>query len=212
MSLTFADLNDHVLFNIVELLDIKSCVNLALSCKYFRNFFSSYPLQKSMKKKLQRYLVDIMHECYFLEDGGFMKFSSFHHLCNSLFSHLTHMAHVYNVLKSGNYAKKKIIVELILKTMSLQTSGLNIFPPVDVNQNQDTWINHWFCFEVGPGRYIFLINTTNKVGWYKKEKHSSRKFVSGIIHHPYSVEERCQYFACENDPICEWDGLIAECW
>ena len=210
MAISLTELNADVISTILEYLDINSCVNLSKTSKVFKDHFREHVTRKLFLKKLQFYLINILFKCY--ERGTFGDFQVFHHLCKSVMSHISHMAHNFYILSNANHVKEKMIVELILKSLSLPTTGLDILPPVDSDHNSNTWINHWYCYEVHDNRYIFLMSCKDINGWYRQQKHSDQEFVSAVIHYPFSVEERTMYFACRLDPICDWNSLIEETW
>ena len=210
MALSLTDLNADVMSKILQYLDINSYVNLSKTSKIFKDHFREQVTRKLFLKKLQSYLIEILFDCY--KGGTLKEFQVFHHLCKCVLSHISHMAYNLHVLSNANQVKEKVIAELLLKSMSLPTTGLDILPPLDTEHNLHTWINHWYCFEVHDDRYIFLTSCKNIDKWYRQQKLYSKDFVSAAIHYPLSVEERTMYFACRFDPICDWNSVIQESW
>lgn len=211
MTKTLLDLNVDTFCMISEYLDVKSCLNFSKTSAVFMEYFRKHIPRKLLLKKLQCYLIDFLLDCRQNVTIGQFQVSS--HLCKSILSHFSHMAHNFHILSNANHVKERMIVEFVLKSLSLPTSGLDIFPPVDPDCNLTTWINHWYCYEVPDNsRYIFLINCIDIDGWFKKQTHSDKEFVSGVIHYPCLHEERTMFFACRLDPICDWQVLIEESW
>ena len=208
-SKTLEDLNEDCLVKIIDLLDLQSCINLAKASKILKMHFKENMALNFMQKKMQQFLIKTAMDCY--NSCSYQNFQIFLHLCKSILSHFSHMAYNYHTLENANTAKDKLIIEFIMKSMALSTSGLDIFPPVDVDHSSNTWINHWYCYEVYENRFIFLMNTLNIDGYYKGKKKLDHEFVSAVIHHPYSVEERTLYFAQVTDPICDWNAIIQQC-
>lgn len=210
MALSLTDLNADVMSKILQYLDINSCLSLSKSSNVFKNHFKANVTRKLFLKKLQFYLIDILFDCY--EKSTLKEYQVFHHLCKSILSHISHMAYNLHILSNANQVKEKVITELVIKSLSLPTTGLDILPPFDCDYNSHTWINHWYCYEVHDNRYIFLVSCRNIDGWYRQQNPYDRDFVSAAIHYPLSVEERTMYFACRFDPLCDWNSLIQDSW
>ena len=210
MVLSLTDLNADVMSKILHYLDINSYVNLSKTSKIFKDHFREQVTRKLFLKKLQSYLIEILFDGY--KGGTLKEFQLFHHLCKCVLSHISHMAYNLHVLSNANQVKEKVIAELLLKSMSLPTTGLDILPPLDTEHNLHMWINHWYCFEVHDDRYIFLTSCKNIDKWYRQQKLYSKDFVSAAIHYPLSVEERTMSFACGFEPICDWNSVIQESW
>lgn len=210
MALTLTDMNAYVMSKVLQYLDIDSYVSLSKTSKVFQDHFREQVTKKLFLKKLQSFLINTMFDC--CERGTGREFQVFHHFCKSVLSHISHLAYNFHLLSNANQIKEKVIAELVLKSLSLSTTGLDILPPIDYDHNSHTWINHWYCFEAQDDRYIFLISCRNINGWYRQQKLYNKDFVSAAIHYPHSVEERTMYFACRFDPICDWNSVIQESW
>ena len=194
--------DEKPLLRIIQHLDLLSIINLSRVDSDLKHVLSNNT--SYLIRKLQNYLVNFLHD--FPKRSGDR--DSIHFLCKIIFNHVNHVCYNISCIKDANQIKP-IYIDLLLKSMELETTGFDVFPPVNVNGRRAARINHWYCFPTTKeGHFLFLINTTDEFGAYSNNPLYNHPFLCATIHNLSSQDGRCLYYCVKEDPICEWDALI----